>query len=399
MSDESALADLVAACRAAPKSPALVRALMAEAASGEHAAVAFVYLEDADPTSFEAELRRTVADFLTEGGRDEAARRWRPEALRAVGGGEGDGAVVVDLGQRRERGAQFAEPPQAERLTFADVGGLEDVKQQIRRRIIAPLEKPGLFSAFKRRAGGGLLFYGPPGCGKTMLAQAAAGEAHVSFLSVRIPDILDRWLGESEKHIAAAFTEAKARKPAILFFDEIEALAARRRDGDHNHTASMVSTFLSEFDGLAAASDALLVVAATNVPWMIDTAFRRPGRFDRVLFVPPPDREARLYILRRLLEGQPTAPGLDMERYAAGTSGFSGADLLNLVETAIDLAIDDSLVGDEPTPLARKHFDAAMSEVKPTTAEWLATARNYAKYANEGGQYDEVLAFLGKHAR
>jgi SpoVK/Ycf46/Vps4 family AAA+-type ATPase len=398
MSDDSALADLVAACRAAPKSAALVRALMAEAASGEHAAVALVYLEDADPTSFEAELRRTVADFLTEGGRDEAARRWRPEALRAVGG-EGEGAVVVDLGQRRERGAQFAEPPQHERLTFADVGGLEDVKQQIRRRIIAPLEKPGLFSAFKRRAGGGLLFYGPPGCGKTMLAQAAAGEAHVSFLSVRIPDILDRWLGESEKHIAAAFTEAKARKPAILFFDEIEALAARRRDSDHNHTASMVSTFLSEFDGLAAASDALLVVAATNVPWMIDTAFRRPGRFDRVLFVPPPDKPARLYILRRLLEGQPTAPGLDMERYAAGTSGFSGADLLNLVETAIDLAIDDSLAGDAPTPLARKHFDAAMSEVKPTTAEWLATARNYAKYANVGGQYDEVLAFLGKHAR
>jgi transitional endoplasmic reticulum ATPase len=395
---QSELDELIAACRAAPKSAALVRALMAEAVAGEAAGAAFAYLGDADPAPFEAELRRTVADFLNEGGRDEAARRWRPEALRAVGGG-GEGAVVVDLGQRRERGAEFAEPPQQERITFADVGGLEDVKQQIRRRIIAPLEKPGLFTAFKRRAGGGLLFYGPPGCGKTMLARAAAGEAHVSFLSVRIPDILDRWLGESEKRIAAAFTEAKARKPAILFFDEIEALAARRRDSDNNHTSSMVSTFLSEFDGLAAAQDALLVVAATNVPWMIDTAFRRPGRFDRVLFVPPPDRVARLYILRRMVEGQPAAPGLDMERYAAGTSGFSGADLLNLVETAIDLAIDDSLSADAPTPLSRKHFDAAMAEVKPTTAEWLATARNYAKFANEGGQYDEVLAFLGKHAR
>ena len=396
--DRSAVADLIAACRAAPKSAGLLRALMAQAGEGEAAADAFAYLAEADPSAFEAELRRTVADFLTEGGRDAAARAWRPEALRAVGGG-GDGAVIVDLGQRRERGSEFAEPALQTRLTFADVGGLEDVKQQIRRRIIAPLEKPGLFSAFKRRAGGGLLFYGPPGCGKTMLAQAAAGEAHVSFLSVRIPDILDRWLGESEKHIAAAFTEARARKPTILFFDEIEALAAKRRDTDNNHTSSMVSTFLSEFDGLAASSEALLVVAATNVPWMIDTAFRRPGRFDRVLFVPPPDKKARLYILRRLIEDQPTAPGLDMERYAAGTSGFSGADLLNLVETAIDLAIDDSLAGDAPVPLARKHFDGALAEVKPTTAEWLATARNYAKYANEGGQYDEVLAFLGKHAR
>jgi AAA+ superfamily predicted ATPase len=396
MSDQTGIADLIAACAAAPRSSALLRALLAEA-SGSQATDALVYLEVADPSPFDAELRRAVADFLTEGARDAAATRWRPEALRAVGG-EGDGAVIVDLGQRRERGAEFAAPAEA-RLSFADVGGLDDVKQQIRRRIIAPLEKPGLFSAFKRRTGGGLLFYGPPGCGKTMLARAAAGEAHVSFLSVRIPEIIDRWLGESEKHIAGAFAEARARKPAILFFDEIEALAARRRDGDGNHTASMVSTFLSEFDGLAAASDALLVVAATNVPWMIDPAFRRPGRFDRTLFVPPPDKPARLYILQRLLDGQPAAPGLDMAPYAAATSGFSGADLTHLVETAIDFAIDESLSDDKPAPLSRRHFEAARAEVKPTTAEWLATARNYAKFANEGGQYDEVLAFLGKHAR
>jgi ATP-dependent 26S proteasome regulatory subunit len=394
-----ALADLIAACHAAPASAALARALMAEAGLAEEPADALDYFAAADPGPFDAEVRRAVSSFLNEGGRDDAALAWRPEALRAVGGEAGDGAVVVDLGQRRERGSSFAQPPQEARITFADVGGLEDVKQQIRRRIIAPLEKPGLFSAFKRRAGGGLLVYGPPGCGKTMLARAAAGEAHVSFLAVRIPDILDRWLGESEKHIAAAFAEARARKPSILFFDEIEALASRRRGGDHDHTSTMVSTFLSEFDGLAAASEQLLVIAATNVPWMIDPAFRRPGRFDRVLFVPPPDRDARLYILRQLLKDQPTQAGLDMERYATATSGFSGADLLNLVETAIDLAIDDSLSADTPEPLSRKHFDGAMSEVKPTTAEWLSTARNYAKYANDGGQYDEVLSFLGKNAR
>jgi ATP-dependent 26S proteasome regulatory subunit len=394
-----ALADLIAACHAAPASAALARALMAEAGLAEEPADALDYFAAADPGPFDAEVRRAVSSFLNEGGRDDAALAWRPEALRAVGGEAGDGAVVVDLGQRRERGSSFAQPPQDARITFADVGGLEDVKQQIRRRIIAPLEKPGLFSAFKRRAGGGLLVYGPPGCGKTMLARAAAGEAHVSFLAVRIPDILDRWLGESEKHIAAAFAEARARKPSILFFDEIEALASRRRGGDHDHTSTMVSTFLSEFDGLAAASEQLLVIAATNVPWMIDPAFRRPGRFDRVLFVPPPDRDARLYILRQLLKDQPTQAGLDMELYATATSGFSGADLLNLVETAIDLAIDDSLSADTPEPLSRKHFDGAMAEVKPTTAEWLATARNYAKYANDGGQYDEVLSFLGKNAR
>jgi AAA+ superfamily predicted ATPase len=399
MATEDALDDLIAACRAAPASAALIRALMAEAMAGESAGAAFVYLSEADPAAFDAELRRKVADFLGEGGRDEAARHWRPEALRAVGGLEGTGGVVVDLGQRRERGAEFAEPSGQERIDFADIGGLEDVKQQIRRRIIAPLEKPGLFSAFKRRAGGGLLFYGPPGCGKTMLARAAAGEAKVSFLTVRIPDILDRWLGESEKHIAAAFAEAKARKPAILFFDEIEALASRRRGGDHDHTSSMVSTFLSEFDGLAASSDAMLVIAATNVPWMIDTAFRRPGRFDRVLFVPPPDRTARAAILGILLAGRPTTGDLDPGAIAARTSGFSGADLENLVDTAADRAIAASLETGGEVPIDQRHLLGALGEIKPTTIEWLTTARNYARYANEGGQYDEVMDFLRRHGK
>jgi SpoVK/Ycf46/Vps4 family AAA+-type ATPase len=279
------------------------------------------------------------------------------------------------------------------------VGGLDAVKSQIRRRIITPFEKPGLFERFKRRAGGGVLLYGPPGCGKTMLARATAGEAGAAFIPIEIPDIIDMWVGESEKKLAAVFAEARSKKPAVLFFDELEALAAKRQYGPNDHKASLVSTFLSAFDGVSSVNEGVLVLAATNVPWAIDSAFRRPGRFDRVLFVPPPDKAARREILAGLLAGRPTAADIDPDKLAQSTSGFSGADLRNLVETAVDLAIDESLSDQSVEPIARRHLEAALAEVKPTTLEWLSTARNYAKYANEGGAYDEVTAFLDKHGR
>jgi transitional endoplasmic reticulum ATPase len=285
-------------------------------------------------------------------------------------------------------------------VTFADVGGLDEVKRQIHRRIIAPREKPGLFERFGRRTGGGILLFGPPGCGKTMLARAAAGEARTSFIEVRIADILDRFWGQAEKRIEAAFAEARQRKPSILFFDEIEALAARRHYGSGNdYKASLVSTFLSTFDGLDARNDGVLVLASTNVPWAVDSAFRRPGRFDRVIFVPPPERAARLAILQRLLAARPVAPGLDLARLAEATSGFSGADLTNLVETAIDLAIEQDLAGETVMALSRNHLDSALKELRPTTLEWLSTARNYAKYAPEPGLYGDLLSFLDKHQK
>ena len=194
-----------------------------------------------------------------------------------------------------------------------------------------------------------MLMYGPPGCGKTMLARATAGEARTSFIEVKIAEVLDRWLGESEKRLVAAFAEARQRKPAILFFDEIEALAARRHYDSDNSRATLVSTFLSTFDGIAEANDGVLVLAATNVPWAVDSAFRRPGRFDRVIFVPPPDRASRQAILQRLLSDKPLVPGLDLSRYATATTGFSGADLLNFIETAVGVAIEQEIAGTRHT--------------------------------------------------
>jgi SpoVK/Ycf46/Vps4 family AAA+-type ATPase len=152
-------------------------------------------------------------------------------------------------------------------------------------------------------------------------------------------------------------------------------------------------------DGFAANNREVLILAATNVPWAVDPAFRRPGRFDRIFFVPPPDRPARESILRILLTDRPVAGDIDAGALAKASSGFSGADLRNLVETACDLAIEESLAAGTEKPVTRAHLQTALRELKPTTTEWLTTARNYARYANEGGQYDEVLAFLDKHGK
>jgi len=294
-----------------------------------------------------------------------------------------------------ERLLHPAQPP----VTFAEVGGLDDIKAQIEKRIILPFQKPALFAKFKKKPGGGILLYGPPGCGKTLLARATAGQCKAQFLNVAIEDVLDMWIGESERKLHALFEKARASTPAVMFFDELEALAGKREYTREATSSKLVSQFLSEMDGFVKNNAGVLILAATNVPWAIDPAFRRPGRFDRVLFVPPPDRAARAAILSILLSGRPAATDIDPAAIAARTSGFSGADLENLVDTAADRAIAASLERGTEVPIDQRHLISALGEIKSTTVEWLTTARNYARYSNEGGQYDEVLEFLRRHGK
>jgi ATP-dependent 26S proteasome regulatory subunit len=294
-----------------------------------------------------------------------------------------------------ERLLHPTQPP----VTFAEVGGLDEIKAQIEKRIILPFQKPALFAKFKKKPGGGILLYGPPGCGKTLLARATAGQCKAQFWNVAIEDVLDMWIGESERKLHALFEKARRATPAVMFFDELEALAGKREYTREATSSKLVSQFLSEMDGFVKNNAGVLVLAATNVPWAIDPAFRRPGRFDRVLFVPPPDRAARAAILAILLAGRPTAGDVDPAAIAARTSGFSGADLENLVDTAADRAIAASLERETEVPIDQRHLTLALGEIKPTTIEWLTTARNYARYSNEGGQYDEVLEFLRRHGK
>ena len=306
--------------------------------------------------------------------------------------------VISNDDTAAEEADRVLAPPQPP-VKFADVGGLTEIKEQIRKRIILPFQKPGLFERFRKKAGGGILLYGPPGCGKTLLARATAGECGATFLNIAISDILDMYIGESERKLHALFDKARQKTPTVLFFDELEALAAKRQYSREGTSAKLVSQFLTEMDGFAQNNSGVLILGATNVPWAIDPAFRRPGRFDRVLFVPPPDAPAREDILRLALKDRPQEGKLGLDFLVQHTSTFSGADLAHLVETASDAAIGRSLERGEEVPISAEDLKGALQQVKPTALEWLTTARNYARYANDAGQYDEVLAFLQAHGK
>jgi SpoVK/Ycf46/Vps4 family AAA+-type ATPase len=283
--------------------------------------------------------------------------------------------------------------PDPSRISFADVGGMDEVKEQVRLKIVYPLAHPELYEAYGKRAGGGILLYGPPGCGKTHLARATAGEIGADFLAVGIDDVLDLYLGESEQKLHGWFEQARRGAPCLLFFDEIDALGARRSDMRGSAGRQLINQFLAELDGIESDNEGVLVLGATNAPWHVDDAFRRPGRFDRVIFVPPPDQPARVEILRLHVRRRPHE-SLDLERVAGRTEGFSGADLQAVVEEAVEARLTESLRDGVPRPRRTKDLLAAVGRRRPTTSEWFATARNYVLHANQAGSYDEIAEYL-----
>jgi AAA+ superfamily predicted ATPase len=279
-------------------------------------------------------------------------------------------------------------------LTFADVGGMEALKEDIRLKIIYPLTHPELYEAYGKSIGGGILLYGPPGCGKTHLARATAGEVKAGFLAVGIDEVLDMWVGQSERNLHSLFEQARANRPCVLFFDEVDALGASRADMRHGGARQLINQFLAELDGVKYSNEGVLILAATNAPWHLDNAFRRPGRFDRILFVPPPDEIARAEILRILCRDKPTEK-VDHAHAAKKTPNFSGADLKAVVDTAVECKLREAIrSGDLPESLTTRDLLAAAAELRPSTQEWFATARNYALYSNQGGLYDDILKYL-----
>ncbi len=312
-----------------------------------------------------------------------------------IGAQESDSEVV----DGRVRAAQEDAPAPASRqierpkINFGHVGGMEKVKEEIRLKIIHPLNHAELYQAYGKPIGGGILMYGPPGCGKTHLARATAGEIKAGFISVGINDVLDMWIGNSERNLHGLFEEARSHKPCVLFFDEVDALGASRTDMRHHAGRQLINQFLAEMDGVKSSNDGVLILAATNAPWHLDSAFRRPGRFDRVLFVPPPDAAARASIIRLLCQGKP-AEEIDFDQLGRKTEGFSGADLKAVVDVAIERKLQEAMKSGVPKPLSTKDLTAAAGTLKPTTKEWFATARNYALYSNQGGIYDDILHYL-----
>jgi len=277
--------------------------------------------------------------------------------------------------------------------TFKDVGGMASIKEEIDLKIIKPLLHKDLYKAYGKKIGGGILLYGPPGCGKTHIARATAGEINATFINVGISDILDMWLGNSEKNLHEIFELARSNKPCVIFIDEIDALGANRNDINKTAGRTVINQFLAELDGIDSDNDGILVLGATNAPWYLDPAFRRPGRFDRIIFVAPPDQEARKSIYQINLKGKPIDT-IDLNSLAKKSPEFSGAD----INASIDLAIEEKLIAsfDDgiPKPLTTKDILKAIKKVKPSTKEWFNSAKNYALYANDSGLYDDILSYL-----
>ncbi|MBW3599057.1 MAG: AAA family ATPase [Planctomycetes bacterium] len=319
------------------------------------------------------------------------------QLARELGVGEGFDQGEVHEGRVRQSwqapGGEVPGEVERPQIKFDDVGGMQSLKEEIALKILYPMQHPEMYKAYGKAIGGGILMYGPPGCGKTYLARATAGEIGAGFLSVGISDVLDMWTGQSERNLRQLFQQARYNKPCVLFFDEADALGGRRSDMNSGSGRQLINQFLAEMDGVESSNDGVLVLAATNAPWHIDPAFRRPGRFDRILFVPPPDAAARTEILRLQLRDKPQE-AIDFTALAKQMDGFSGADIKAVIDQAIEAKLREAMKAGALRPLAGKDLAAIARSLRPTTREWFATARNYALYSNEGGLYDDVLKFL-----
>ena len=245
-------------------------------------------------------------------------------------------------------------------ITWKDIGGLEDVKNELRELVQYPIEHPEKFEKFGMSPSRGVLFYGPPGCGKTLLAKAVANECQSNFISVKGPELLTMWFGESEANVRDTFEKARAAAPCVLFFDELDSIAQQRggSSGDGGGAADRVmNQLLTEMDGIGAKKN-VFIIGATNRPDIIDTALMRPGRLDQLIYIPMPDFESRLGVLRAVLRKTPVSRDVDLQYLAANTEKFTGADLTEICQRAAKIAIREAIARDMERDQIRKEAEA-----------------------------------------
>jgi SpoVK/Ycf46/Vps4 family AAA+-type ATPase len=311
---------------------------------------------------------------------------------------DGDGITPEGVDWDRFLDDVLREAGQLPPVTLADVGGLNEVKDRLEQSFLAPLRNPELRRAYGTNLRGGLLLWGPPGCGKTFLARAVAGELGARFVSVGLHQTLDMWLGNSEKQLHQLFEQARRNTPCVLFFDELDAIGHSRINLGRSAARNVVAQLLVELDGIESSNEGIFVIGATNQPWDVDPALRRPGRFDRTMLLVPPDEKARAAILRYHLRDRPVGD-VDFEKLAVATEGMSGADLRLICDDAAERALQKAIGSSSIQPIGDAELRKAVKSTRPSTSVWLESAKNHVRYANATGEYDELADYLRRRDR
>ncbi|MCB1225799.1 MAG: AAA family ATPase [Verrucomicrobiales bacterium] len=287
--------------------------------------------------------------------------------------------------------------PERGRLNFDDITGLEDIKEEIRRKLVYPLQEPELYRTYGHQPGGALLLYGPPGCGKTLLLRAVAAEVSCNYLWVGLHELFDPYFGSTERNLHQMFDTARFSAPCVVVIDGLDSLAQDRRTVRESQARNVVNQLLHELDSLRTEGRRVMVLAATSQPWSLDPALRRPGRFEQALFVPPPDPAARLELLRRCAEEKPVG-ALDLDELTRLTEGFSCADLQWLFDRASELALGEAMRTGHALPIQQKQLLQIARTHTPTTSLWFEGVQEGVEGTADKALLKEVRGFMGSRS-
>jgi len=356
------------------------------------AAEAFLEASKASSDPQEKKLREDLAEtFLAK------SQSMGPQKGGSSGGSSGGSQGGSSGSSGGDEGKDII-PIERPTTNFNDVGGLDGVKEEIRKAIVYPFQHPELYEMYGKKAGEGILLYGPPGCGKTFIVRAAAGEIGIAFLTMKVSDVMSKWLGESEQNIKSAFNSAGKNAPAILFFDEIDAIGGRRDEDQQSAGKRIVNEMLVEMDGVEGPRDKVLIMAGTNAPWDVDPALRRPGRFSKLILVPPPDQESRKQIFKISCKKKPLDPSVDFDDLAKRTDGYSSADISQICGEAADIPLAEAISGKPPRKIAQPDFYEVLKKRSSSITPWFRLAKNEIEKSGEKDLFADLFTYIEKYA-
>lgn len=344
--------------------------------------LAFEYAGDVDSAVSDYEKALELNPELAEAKSHLESAKTKKQAAASGGGGGGGG---------KEGGTSDIKVLRKPDMNFTDVAGMEKMKEEIREAVIYPMAKPELARKYGKLGGGGIIMYGPPGCGKTYIVKAAAGECDSAFINAKLSDLLDMYVGNTEKNIHKVFETARKNAPCILFFDEIDAIGGRRDAQEGAQYMKMaVNQMLYEMDGVEANNQNVLIIAATNAPWDIDPALRRSGRFGKTLFVPEPDFGSREAIIKIHAKKRPVSKGIPYKRLALATSGYASADLKAIVEEAAAIPWREAFKSGKERNVKTSDFIKAIKKKRSSLPPW------YEQANKQIGKQEEITVVDGK---